>query len=460
MPKSRKRATKAQRQRRRPVGPQAGGNQPPKPEGAASRGVATIRESVWAAGHQPVAGRGGVLVAPARQDRQEPAASVPSADGDPSGGNAAARLIAQTTTGCSLLAEAADVMPGLAVSYVFDAAALGPIGPAVIDVHFVGIHCGSERNEKAPDRFVQMETVRGITAASGRVSVTAKVDHLPAGEWNITATPKVRSLQPTGRRNAPVVALPARVQTAKTTLAPMVHGIGVRPYAWPALVLLGVILAVSLQAVVADSRGLNVTVTTVAAIAGALVGYLAAKTYYLVLHRMGPRHFLQAGTCIQGFLVGAFITAAVIVVANGLSVAAFVDAAVPGVFLAMGIARPGCLLGGCCAGRPTTSRWGLWSSNRRVGIRRIPTQLIEGAAAIVIGAGALGTMLAARPSPDGVVFLAAISAYTVIRQLLFPLRDEPRKTAAGRVVTLAVATATLALSLLLLLGAGWLFRSH
>lgn len=69
-------------------------------------------------------------------------------------------------------------------------------------------------------------------------------------------------------------ALPVRVETAHTRFAPLVHGVGVRPYVWPGLVLLGVVLAVTLTGVIAASRDLDVTVTTVASLAGALVGYL------------------------------------------------------------------------------------------------------------------------------------------------------------------------------------------
>jgi len=64
------------------------------------------------------------------------------------------------------------------------------------------------------------------------------------------------------------------------------------------------------------------------------------------------------------------------------------------VFVGMAIGRPGCFFAGCCSGRPTVSRWGLWSSDRRIGIRRIPIQLIEAAAALLIGVTALSLTLA------------------------------------------------------------------
>ena len=50
-------------------------------------------------------------------------------------------------------------------------------------------------------------------------------------------------------------------------------------------------------------------------------------------------------------------------------------------------------------------------------------------------------VLLARPSFGGVIFLAGLSAYVVVRQLLFPLRGLPRKTVHGRRVTLVTAAA-------------------
>jgi phosphatidylglycerol:prolipoprotein diacylglycerol transferase len=41
----------------------------------------------------------------------------------------------------------------------------------------------------------------------------------------------------------------------------------------------------------------------------------------------------------------------------------------------------------------------------------------------------------------GVVFVGAIATYTFGRQLLFPLRDLPRKTSHGRMLTMAIAAA-------------------
>ncbi len=120
------------------------------------------------------------------------------------------------------------------------------------------------------------------------------------------------------------------------------------------------------------------------------------------------------------------------------------DHTAPGLMLGMVIGRYGCFFGGCCAGRPTASRWGLWSSDRRVGVRRIPTQLLESAVALLIGVAALLALWLVEPRPAGVVFVGSIAAYTLGRQLLFPLRDRPPRPAWRRILVLALCAAVVA----------------
>ena len=59
--------------------------------------------------------------------------------------------------------------------------------------------------------------------------------------------------------------------------------------------------------------------------------------------------------------------------------------------------------------------------------------------ALVIGVVALLVMVLTTPSPKGLVFVAGIAAYTLGRQLLFPLRELPRNTAYGRTLTMAAS---------------------
>src|SRR5438445_4669709 len=86
----------------------------------------------------------------------------------------------------------------------------------------------------------------------------------------------------------------------------------------------------------------------------------------------------------------------------------------------------GCFLTGCCAGRPTRSRWGIWSSDRRIGARRIPTQLLESAAGLFLGGVGTFVVIGHVGRPDGLVFVGVFVAYFAVRQLLLRLRAERR----------------------------------
>lgn len=332
---------------------------------------------------------------------------------------------------------------GLGASYTLDSASRGT---GRLMIRFDGRREGGGSDPK--DRFAQIEEVEPVPAGGGEVSITTKAVDLNSGRWRVTATP----LTERSGRVSPRRDLPVRRFDVQTTVAGFVRAPGVYPYAWPVLVLLGVIVALVAQALLVRRAGIgSAGALTVSAIA-VVVGYLVAKAWYMVLHRQGPAKFVTAGTCIQGFLLGAFGTLAAGSLVIGTDVPVLLDATTPGVFFAMTLGRPGCFLGGCCAGRLTGSRWGLWSSDRRVGARRIPVQLIEALIALTIGIVSLVAFLAGPLPLPGALFVGAGALYTVARQLLFPLRLEPRRTGHGRQLTLAlaalVALAALAASIL------------
>ncbi|MGI8711504.1 MAG: prolipoprotein diacylglyceryl transferase family protein [Acidimicrobiales bacterium] len=200
---------------------------------------------------------------------------------------------------------------------------------------------------------------------------------------------------------------------------------------------MGAVVAVILQALLVAREGLPVTSVVTLTVLACLLGYPGGKVWYLVVNRRPPREFIWAGACIQGFLLVALSVVSLGTLVLDLPAGAILDATAPGIFLGMAIGRPGCFLTGCCAGRPTLSRWGLWSSDRRLGIRRIPVQLYEAVVALTIGvAGLLLVLTVPTPFP-GAVFVGAIAAYTFCRQFLFRLRSQSH-TRAGRLITLAV----------------------
>ncbi len=281
-----------------------------------------------------------------------------------------------------------------------------------------------------PEHFERVTHVNGVPAG-GRFAVTARIRGIASGSWTVSAERIETPDDTTGQFD---IAVP-QTATAWTTAAPLVHGPGVRLWTWPLLVGLGAVFAIVMQALLLTRMNENATAAVLISILGCLLGYVGAKLWYLVLHRQSLRKFVTAGACIQGFLV---VSLAVLVLggaAFGLGVGLLLDVTTPGLFLGIAIGRPGCFLTGCCSGRPTVSRWGMWASDRTLAVRRIPVQLIEAFAGLLIGLAALGLVLYGTEKPyDGAVFVVAAAIYTWVRQLLFPYRADPH-TRRGRLLT-------------------------
>jgi len=166
----------------------------------------------------------------------------------------------------------------------------------------------------------------------------------------------------------------------------------------------------------------------------------------MVLHR---HEHLVNGWCIQGFITGAILAAAIVLAVLNIPAGVFLDATAPGLLVAMAVGRVGCFFAGCCGGPPTASRWGVWSSDQRVGARRIPTQLLESMLALSLGLLVLVAVLGHGPA-GGAFFFAALAAYTLGRQGLLRLRAEPRKTRLGGLATSALAALALIAAVVLL----------
>jgi len=211
------------------------------------------------------------------------------------------------------------------------------------------------------------------------------------------------------------------------------------PGIWGAMVTLGMAVALALQALVISGDHLAVGPWWTVSLVAIAVGIAGAKVWFIVLHR---REHRIEGWCIQGFIASAPLAAAILLVVLHVSAGVFLDATAPGLLVALAVGRLGCFFAGCCGGPPTASRWGVWSSDQRVGARRIPTQLLESVLALSLGLLVLLAVLGHGPA-GGAFLVAGLAAYTLGRQGLLRLRAEPRKTRLGGLVTAALAALVL-----------------
>lgn len=369
----------------------------------------------------------------------------PAAGGDlrsPAGPGKRRAALQVATLGCDPLNRLEP--HALGVTYWFDTPPEG--GPYIVKVRFSGRRIGVKGRPGRGDRFEVVETLDRVVPGAGPVAVTKRLSHVAPGEWHVTASATAETPGPAeGRRAASVVRLGSGSSSGRTGYAPVVRvrAPGARLAVWPALVSVGVVCALVVQSRLARRSDLPTGRVLLISLVASVVGLVGAKLYYLVEHRHRRPSVLTAGMCIQGFVVAAVAALVAGALAAGIPVGRLLDATTPGLLFAMTIGRFGCFFGGCCAGRPTASRWGLWSSDRRLGLRRIPTQLLEAALAATVGLAAWTAVMARPAPPAGTVFIAAMAAYTLGRQLLFPLRDLPRHTHQGRTLTMGLAAAAL-----------------
>ena len=354
----------------------------------------------------------------------------------------------------------------LTATYWFDSGEHGRPYSALIK--FSGRRIGVTGKPQPRDYFSQVETVEGIVPGSGPVSITTRVFRINPGEWMISAEPVSRNggagvvrSYPWSHHGGPRSVKPAfwywrkpamsigSARPVKTGLFAFARIPGVIPGAWPTLVALGVLVGLAVQAMLVARAHLEVGAVLVVSLVASAAGLVGAKAWYLTLHQRTWRAVTSEGMCIQGFLVGAVLVGTAALTFAHLPVGTFLDATAPGLFFGMAIGRHGCFFGGCCAGRATASRWGMWASDRRVGVRRVPTQLLESLACLAIGFATLVLILHHRPPVAGAAFVGAVAAYTLWRQVLLSLRAEPRKTSMGRPLTMAVAALVLAAGILL-----------
>jgi phosphatidylglycerol:prolipoprotein diacylglycerol transferase len=206
---------------------------------------------------------------------------------------------------------------------------------------------------------------------------------------------------------------------------------GVTVWSYPALLYLGLVAAVVAENAAAHAAHIDALRAFVAMqilVVAALVG---ARVLYIVTHwrfyRREPRRIWDrrdGGAAMYGGLPVTLALSAPLLAALGVPFGAFWDTAVIAILVGMIFTRAGCLLNGCCAGRPTRSWVGVkLPDHAGHWRRRFPTQLFEAAwaCALLCAAAAVWRRLAF----PGALFLCVAGGYAAGRLALESLRDPP-----------------------------------
>lgn len=332
-------------------------------------------------------------------------------------------------------AESGDPQ-ALVVTHRLDPGEMGD--PYTATIRIRGTRSGAGLRPTPRDTFIRDTTVRNVVPGAGPIAVTSWIYGIEPGDWKIAA----ELAEPMDRRRDPGPSLSRAgwswrnwaianapdlpVRTRWALLAPLARRPAVVPGSFTALAVLGIGAAFVVQSALLDRLGLSVANGILVSLLAVVVGLAGAKLWHMVLQGQPWRESIARGWSVDGFLVVAPIVALGSALVLGIPIGAFLDSATPGVYVAVAIGRLGCFFTGCCAGRPTRSRFGIRSSDRSVVARRIPTQLMESLTGLVIAVVTWLAIAAGVSAGEGFVFVVALVAYVIARQGLLRLREESR----------------------------------
>jgi phosphatidylglycerol---prolipoprotein diacylglyceryl transferase len=238
---------------------------------------------------------------------------------------------------------------------------------------------------------------------------------------------------------------------------------GIKIHSYLVMVYLGLTVGLVAGNAMANLAGLPAGRVLVALMLLTVPGLVGARLLFVAanwsVYRREPWRIWrrsEGGAAVQGGVVLSVAVSPPLLTALQIPFGAFWDVATFVMLIWLIFGRFGCLLHGCCSGRPTDGRFALYLPDQRgVWRRRIPTQLLEAgwAALILLGASGLWNE---RPFP-GAIFLAAVTVYACGRFMLEPMREHRGRIGAlhlQRVLAAAVGTLALAGSLIAWLGFG------
>jgi prolipoprotein diacylglyceryltransferase len=183
-------------------------------------------------------------------------------------------------------------------------------------------------------------------------------------------------------------------------------------------------------------------ITLFGAIVGAKLAMLAGDLGW-PLQPVSLDHALFSGKSLVGGLLGGFICAELAKPFFGWREPPN-DWFATKLLLSIAIGRIGCVLGGCCRGIPTASRWAMIYSD---GVPRVPISALESAFHALLFA--LFCWFHRKERLRGRLFALYLLIYGVWRFAFEPLRETPKSVAGFSVYQL--------LAVALIMAGGWSF---
>lgn len=201
-------------------------------------------------------------------------------------------------------------------------------------------------------------------------------------------------------------------------------------YSYPAMLYLGLVAGFLAGARLAPSYGLDPERFAIAGVVLLVPGLIGARLLYVLMHwdiyagdigRIWRRR--EGGMAMYGGFALMMAVSLPLLPAVAMAFRPFWDVGTFTILIAMIFTRLGCLLNGCCAGRPTDGWYGLdLPDHRGVWRRRVPSQVLEMCWAAVL----LAALLAGRGRApfSGAIFCAGAGGYGAGRFFLQQWRDD------------------------------------
>jgi phosphatidylglycerol---prolipoprotein diacylglyceryl transferase len=234
---------------------------------------------------------------------------------------------------------------------------------------------------------------------------------------------------------------------------------GLKISSYPAMLYFGLVLGVVAGNIAAHAARIDAfrvylatLILLVPALAGARLLYVATHWHF---YRNNPRRIWdrsQGGCSMYGGLPLTLVLSVPLLQGLHLGFGAFWDVASFTILTGMISTRIGCLMNGCCAGRPSSSWFSVFlPGHNRIWRRRIPTQAIEAlwATALLLGA-IVGWPSMPLPFP-GALFLLVALGYAAGRFVMqFTREAEPGAAGFAAAQAISLITALSSISALML----------
>ena len=245
------------------------------------------------------------------------------------------------------------------------------------------------------------------------------------------------------------MAAEANFQHINDMLPVLLRFRGMEIHSYPAFLFLGLTFGIIAGTHAGGATGLEPIRLYLALLLLTIPALVGSRLLYALTHwqfyRDHPHELFarnSGGAALYGGLLLALACSVPVLRLLGLPLGAFWDAATITLLVGMIFTKIGCLLNGCCAGRPTSGIIGLDLPNEHgVWCRRVPSQLLECGLAVLL---LCGVLFWKSRSFSGALFLGAVAIYATARLPLGATRE--RADPAERITVYNAISVTLAVA--------------